>query len=1414
MSGVGDLHDGFKEVFSYEEHKGQICNFVPIEVLEENMYIRDRKDVYLSLDSAGVYLWAREHQYPDQAPHIQHLVKFPKSTPGFITSIVYIPKLKVYVGAALDMSFKVYNKSLQLIESITHEERAVLSMIYDASKELIVMAGANGVSVWRIFRTTGIGMENIMERMYVFDELKGMWISQMYDEPKQDLIYALVDNSVYILSLYKRKCVQKMLHIHEGSVSAICWYPRSQFYLTGCVDGHIKCWTYLGSSEKGSGGAEKRQSEQESSGSGHDQTLLHTFSIHTAPVTGIVLHPTSGMAISTGLDGFIRILNLEMFTEIYCINLHGMGVARMIDVDLPPAPLAEGEPVVKDRPRTLGILFSSAKDNSIKLWRITSISGFFGVSSSDVLALRKYENMHIEKYVDEREREPPKPGVYGVAGLTSLVNHYAERKHAVEDDATKAVQELLRQQNLHIDSSKSKQMHQIETPVAISNYASDGEDGDVSQFKNIQGRNIINVVDAFGKAVESTFKVDAKVAIRQIKKGALDKNADVPDEKELSEKKHRQEDHDHDMEELMIGEKEGEHDFEHEVDQNGVKRSQKQGISESKNEKINSAPPGPHEENTYVASLAGRDLRLFTGKGKTIGCVDPEVVVNGILGYTVSVYQHMLFALFENGTVNVYCMRDSSAPGQWARELASITKEEWGRGSVNVDQETFTCMSLVNVLPLEAKKPPAAHVARFSRDMRGDGIPLGKEELVVIGTKSGSLIFLDTMNDCKAAHIMNASQDCINDVYYRHRRREMFTVGPYSGEKGEKLRNVEATVVRVWKLPGLECICEVSSLEKISPFQEHPNAFSISSKLPHFGLGCTDGDTRVFLVYKREREKQIQNKLEAERVENANKQAISRGNNDSDGLDIPKNEGNDGHQLLGKKQRGGYGFMEVMLRSGDAHLGVVVALSFCDELKLYATCSSDKCVKVWTLDKQIIRTIHYNMPTITLLFNSDTRPGDCLFTQFSYVLNITRKLWDEGGALDSIRNHIEQWPDAGIGAGLFVADVDSEETIGAQNKAANDNKVVVKKQASEKVSAYFTSRGGKYTLGSMDPEAPLYDLMKDKILKSKKEPMVHKKKESTHTHNKCTDLSLDRNKNMPDDFWDEYWEEGNEIDTRSPRIFVQNQPSLGSHFGTSSGGQKKRVVGRVPSPYSRKMGFVPSTGESYAFGTPETPNNGHAFIESVTSPENNSGNQSKKDISSRMRRATTLLVGSRGASVLLADKSSKKKNIESADKLGISGTVPQSYKNARELNRGETHQRAKILKLAQKQVLDNLPDVEAQKKSPRAVSETPVQFDLPENVGITNWMEPVILASKNRDKNSNIVEIGTSVGSNVALLAIRAAEAAKTDFVPILDGNFQSEPEVNNSQFPHPPENDKPSRIAQGSRSNARSNTHQNMRVI
>ena len=75
---------------------------------------------------------------------------------GFICSVVNIiteHNVPVFLSAALVMSFKVFDYNLKLIESIKHEERAVISLEYDSKKKLLLSSGASGITIWKFYHS-------------------------------------------------------------------------------------------------------------------------------------------------------------------------------------------------------------------------------------------------------------------------------------------------------------------------------------------------------------------------------------------------------------------------------------------------------------------------------------------------------------------------------------------------------------------------------------------------------------------------------------------------------------------------------------------------------------------------------------------------------------------------------------------------------------------------------------------------------------------------------------------------------------------------------------------------------------------------------------------------------------------------------------------------------------------------------------------------------------------------------------------------------------------------------------------------------------------------------------------------------------------------------------------------------------
>lgn len=146
-----------------------------------------------SWDVKQVLLWKYDFHndklHHHHTPELIDSVKF-SNQPNFLSAIVFIPKLRIFLAAALDMSFKIFDRKLALLETIQHEERAILQLELDSSKDILYSSGAAGIAAWRIYRNLSVDKAHILEKLYMFDGCD-TWITKMIYEPNHNRIYAI-----------------------------------------------------------------------------------------------------------------------------------------------------------------------------------------------------------------------------------------------------------------------------------------------------------------------------------------------------------------------------------------------------------------------------------------------------------------------------------------------------------------------------------------------------------------------------------------------------------------------------------------------------------------------------------------------------------------------------------------------------------------------------------------------------------------------------------------------------------------------------------------------------------------------------------------------------------------------------------------------------------------------------------------------------------------------------------------------------------------------------------------------------------------------------------------------------------------------------------------------------------------------
>lgn len=107
-------------------------------------------------------------------------------------------------------------------------------MEYDSVKGLLFIASATGLSCWSVTGIVTLDVTtHVMEKLFNFDGCNE-WISWMMYDAKNEKLFGVCDMSVYVFNTDERRVVTNLRNIHDAPVTRACWYPRSQYYLTGC----------------------------------------------------------------------------------------------------------------------------------------------------------------------------------------------------------------------------------------------------------------------------------------------------------------------------------------------------------------------------------------------------------------------------------------------------------------------------------------------------------------------------------------------------------------------------------------------------------------------------------------------------------------------------------------------------------------------------------------------------------------------------------------------------------------------------------------------------------------------------------------------------------------------------------------------------------------------------------------------------------------------------------------------------------------------------------------------------------------------------------------------------------------------------------------------------------------------------
>mmetsp|Transcript_93926 Transcript_93926/g.214773 ORF Transcript_93926/g.214773 Transcript_93926/m.214773 type:complete len:1274 (+) Transcript_93926:90-3911(+) len=313
------LHFGITREDVFKNHASVVTHLIPL-----------RKQSFASVDETTIRLWNRHGE--------QHRYTFPKNKRGMVSSIVYFHKADVILTAEVDLTFKAYTDSLELLE-VFHSQGKVQHLLHIPTIDAVIAAGESGAQVWqfavkRARRQQPIGR---YEHHLDFTLLRNLGLQHPVvglSTNARDSRIMLWTKTTFYLFDYNFSIVASCEAPHAEPVTCATFRYCSaleSIMLTGSEDTAVNFWTIStkslqSQSSKGPSSPTSGNSDGAETAGSAMMRLEHSFLGHTQKVAFVAFYDgpetlNQKFAVSIGLDDTLRVWSLEMFTPIYSLEV-------------------------------------------------------------------------------------------------------------------------------------------------------------------------------------------------------------------------------------------------------------------------------------------------------------------------------------------------------------------------------------------------------------------------------------------------------------------------------------------------------------------------------------------------------------------------------------------------------------------------------------------------------------------------------------------------------------------------------------------------------------------------------------------------------------------------------------------------------------------------------------------------------------------------------------------------------------------------------------------------------------------------------------------------------------------------------------------------------------------------------------
>ncbi|XP_022109571.1 uncharacterized protein LOC110989469 isoform X2 [Acanthaster planci] len=245
-------------------------------------------DIYVTLIDTGacneIYVWT----VSSLDENVVKCAKFPIK--AAISRLIFIPHHRVFVGFCTDMTLRTFSDLIHNCAELTQVTclSTVLCMAYNECTDELITGGHGCLQTWKM---THIELRDPLTpgRPIECQITSDDWVRDLQIDKRLRQLVVLCDEGVHIIDYQTNKQIFFIRNWHETALTSCVFYRRLEYFITAAMDGSIKVWNAVVYSQ------------------------VHEFIGHYDCVTGLVMHPSDPLLISSSKDGTIRVWRLDTF---------------------------------------------------------------------------------------------------------------------------------------------------------------------------------------------------------------------------------------------------------------------------------------------------------------------------------------------------------------------------------------------------------------------------------------------------------------------------------------------------------------------------------------------------------------------------------------------------------------------------------------------------------------------------------------------------------------------------------------------------------------------------------------------------------------------------------------------------------------------------------------------------------------------------------------------------------------------------------------------------------------------------------------------------------------------------------------------------------------------------------------------